>query len=49
VVWHDYGNPQFPELTQYLEELSAQMPIYHIEDTMLAFHLLGKEVSPRRS
>jgi len=48
VVWHDYGNPQFPELTQYLENLSARIPVYHIEDTMLAFHLLGKTVAPRR-
>lgn len=49
IVWHDYGNPQFPELTQYLEQLATQIPLHHIEDTMLAFHLLGKDVAPRRT
>lgn len=47
IVWHDYGNPEFPELTQYLEDLSTQIPLHHIEDTMLAFHLLGIDVAPR--
>jgi len=48
IVWHDYGNPQFPELTAYLEDLSTTHEIHHIEDTMLAFHLRGKQVAPRR-
>ncbi len=49
IVWHDFGNPEFPELTQYLEDLSARMPLHHIEDTMLAFHLSGKDVAPRKN
>lgn len=49
IVWHDYGNPEFPELTQYLEDLSTQILLQHIEDTMLAFHLLGINVAPRNS
>jgi hypothetical protein len=48
IVWHDYGNPQFPELTQYLNALSLRIKIYHIGDTMLAFYLIGKEVAPVR-
>ena len=36
LVWHDYRNPDFPELTQYLDELSKEIKIYHIGDTMLA-------------
>ena len=46
VIWHDYGNPGFPELTHYLEALAQRMKIYHIEDTMLAFHLNGIDVTP---
>lgn len=49
IVWHDYGNPDFPELTQYLDDLSQQIKIHRIEDTMLAFHLQGHEVAPRRT
>jgi hypothetical protein len=48
IVWHDYNNPEFPELTQYLDDLSKEIKIYHIGDTMLAFHLRGHEVPPKR-
>lgn len=47
IAWHDYGNPEFPELTSYIEKLAHTRKIYHIEDTMLAFHLVGKEIAPR--
>lgn len=47
IIWHDYGNPQFPELTQYLDDLAKNIPMYHVENTMLVFHLLGKDVLPR--
>jgi predicted O-methyltransferase YrrM len=47
IAWHDYGNPEFPELTAYINELAESKTIYHIENTMLAFHLIGKEVAPR--
>jgi len=47
IVWHDYGNPLFPELTAYIESLATSKQIYHIEDTMLAFYLTGKEIAPR--
>jgi predicted O-methyltransferase YrrM len=46
IVWHDYQSPQFPELTAYLENLSARIPINHVEDTMLAFHIRGVEICP---
>jgi predicted O-methyltransferase YrrM len=49
VLWHDYGNPQFPELTQYLDELAHETPLYHVENTMLVFHLRGKDVLPRNA
>ena len=47
IAWHDYTNPQFPELTAYIEELATTKKIYHIEETMIAFHLTGKEVAAR--
>jgi len=47
LAWHDYGNPQFPELTAYIEDLAKDRAIYHVEDTMFAFHLQGRNVPPR--
>lgn len=41
VVWHDFGNPLFPELTSYLENLACTMPVYSIQNTMLAFSTKG--------
>ena len=39
VVWHDYGNPSYPGLTDYLEALSRELDIFHVEETMLCFFL----------
>jgi predicted O-methyltransferase YrrM len=49
VIWHDYGHPEFPELTQYVDDLGSQMEIYHIEHTKLAFHPRGFQIAPRMS
>lgn len=49
IIWHDYGNPQFPQLTAYLEELATEVPLYHVENTMLVFYLPGKEIPARTS
>jgi len=46
-AWHDYGNKQFPELTAYIDDLAITHKIYHVENTMIAFHLRGRDV-PRR-
>lgn len=35
VMWHDYGNSDYGELTGYLNELSQRHRIVHIQDTML--------------
>ena len=35
IMWHDYGNHDYPELTAYLEHLSESQSIIHIEDTTL--------------
>jgi hypothetical protein len=46
IVWHDYRNREFPQLTAYLEELSGRCELHHIEETMLVFHLTGLRVPP---
>ena len=35
VLWHDYGNADYAELTSYLEQVAATRKLFHIEDTML--------------
>lgn len=35
VLWHDYGNADYPDLTAYLEQLASTRQLFHIEDTML--------------
>jgi hypothetical protein len=47
VLWHDYRNPEYPELTQFLDELSQRLDIFHIEDTMLSVRFSNPEVTLR--
>ena len=47
IAWHDYGNPQFPELKSYIDDLAKIYKIYHVENTMIAFHLRGRDVPER--
>jgi hypothetical protein len=35
VMWHDYRNDEYPELTRYLDVLAEEQEIFHVEDTML--------------
>jgi len=44
MVWHDYGNPHHPDLTRYLNDLSNEIPLYHVEETMLVFYTRGLEL-----
>ena len=41
IAWHDYGNPDFPGLTEFLDGLSVAYDIYHVEDTMLCFYVFN--------
>ena len=47
ILWHDYGNPEYSALTDYLEELSQRLEIFHIEDTMLCvwFNNISLDIS----
>lgn len=35
ILWHDYHNWEYAGLTQYLDDLSQEIGIFHIQDTML--------------
>jgi len=37
IFWHDYRNPAHPENTSFLDELSRDRELTHIEDTLLVF------------
>jgi predicted O-methyltransferase YrrM len=47
IIWHDYGHPEFPELTRYLEDLAEEIQICHVENTKMAFHPRGFDILPR--
>lgn len=44
IAWLDYRNPEFPELTAFLDDLSSFRPLYHVEETMLCFYLPGRSL-----
>lgn len=44
ILWHDYGNPEYPELTPYFDELSTELDMVHVEDTKLCAHFQGVAV-----
>ena len=35
ILWHDYRNSDYSALTDYLDDLSQRLDIFHVEDTML--------------
>ncbi len=41
ILWHDYGNKDYEPLSQFLDDLSDKLDIFHIEDTMLCAHLVN--------
>jgi predicted O-methyltransferase YrrM len=49
VLWHDYRNRDYSGLTYYLDQLSRQIPLVHIEDTMLCawFNDPDRSIWPR--
>jgi hypothetical protein len=49
VLWHDYRNPDYSGLTHYLDGLSQQLQIVHVEDTSLCawFNDPGGSILPR--
>jgi hypothetical protein len=49
IIWHDYRNREYPELTQYLDDLAGERDIFHVEDTILCawFNDPGGSIIPR--
>jgi hypothetical protein len=47
VLWHDYGNPDYPSFKDYLDNLSETIDIFHIEGTWLCAHFKGLDVAAR--
>jgi Methyltransferase domain len=39
IAWHDYRNPEFPDLTEFLDEVSVERELQHVEETMTVFFL----------
>jgi hypothetical protein len=37
IAWHDYGNPKYPELTSYMDQLGKELDLLQVGDTMLCF------------
>lgn len=35
ILWHDYKNDAYPELSAYLDNLSQERTIFHVGDTMI--------------
>ncbi len=47
ILWHDYRNPEYSDLTNYLEELSQSWEVFHIEDTMLCVWFNAPDITSR--
>ena len=41
IVWHDYGNPNYPDVKKYLSTLAKKVPIYSICETRIVFYMEG--------
>lgn len=40
IIWHDYNSQIHGDVTKFVDELAKEKVIYHIDNTMLAFHVL---------
>jgi predicted O-methyltransferase YrrM len=41
IVWHDYRSTIHKEVTQFVDDFSQFHSVFHVQNTMLAFTLLG--------
>lgn len=42
IAWHDYGNPEYPDVQEYLDSRSE--PIFHVEESRMCFWFLNHEI-----
>ncbi len=47
IVWHDYGNPEYPDVKEYLDGMTA--PIFHVEESRMAFWFYDHDIVHRLS
>lgn len=40
IVWHDYGSKIHGDVTKFVDTISTDKKIFHIENTMLSFHIV---------
>lgn len=45
VVWHDYGNPDYPDVKQYLDAFS--IPLFHVEDSRMVFWFGDQDIAAK--
>jgi hypothetical protein len=43
IAWHDYENAAYPQVTEYLLALSASMPVFHVQESRIAFFIRNDE------
>ncbi len=39
IAWHDYNSSHYPDLTDYLDKLSNEIRIFHVEESMTCFYI----------
>jgi predicted O-methyltransferase YrrM len=47
IVWHDYGNPDYPDVAPYLDELNEA--VFHVQESRLCFWFFSPNLRNRLS
>lgn len=37
IIWHDYHNPNEPDVTKFINTIQSASPLYHVEDSWMVF------------
>jgi len=45
IAWHDYGNPDYPDVKEFLDILSKTFTVFLVAETRIAFYLKGIDIS----
>jgi predicted O-methyltransferase YrrM len=43
VAWHDYETQKYPQVTDHLLELSVSIPLFHVQESRIAFLIQNDE------
>lgn len=44
IAWHDFGNPTYPDVALYLNDLSLRHELVFVEDTQVCFYFGGRHI-----